>query len=125
MSNDLAQLTTILTTSNYQEWSGNMKSFLQCKGLWKCVKPGALRPEVKMEKKTEVKTDDEGKEKSFYYYVAINQSDVDAWVEDEEKAMGSIRLCLSANIAQQHESLECPALLWEQLKQKYGRPGLP
>ena len=96
-----------LDGTNYQQWASTMQSYLMSQGQWKCVKPSATTPTLK--------TEDGGN---------TTQEDIDAWHEDEEKALGNIHLCLHFTIGAQYSEYELPATLWATLKEKYGSPGL-
>ena len=75
-----SSLTTLVPTlngaSNYQEWAALMKSFLQSQGKWRL-----------MNKTRPAKVEGEDSEA------------VDNWDDNNDQAIGSIRLRLSPNIA--------------------------
>jgi len=120
MSSTLQTLIPVLNSTNYQDWSGKMQSFLMSTGQWKCTKPDATAPELEVE---EVR--DEGEDTKVLYKKIFNQSDINDWQEDSDKALGNIRLRLSASILDQFVEVQNPASLWEKLKDKYGAPGMP
>ena len=108
MSSQLTNLVPVFDGTNYQQWVAAMQSFLMSQGQWKWVKPGADVPdEVKVEGNV------------------TNAAEITSWLEDAEKAMGNIRLCLHHTIGYQFNSEESPAALWLTLKKKYGAPGMP
>ena len=78
MSSQLTNLVPVFDGTNYQQWTAAMQSFLMSQGQWKCDKDGADVPaEVKVEGNV------------------TNAADIVSWLEDAEKAMGNIRLCLT------------------------------
>ena len=107
MSSQLTNLVPILDGTNYQQWVATMQSFLVSQGQWKCVKEGAdIPPKIKVEDSV------------------TNTAEIVSWLEDAEKAMGNICLCLHHTIGYQFKSEENPATLWKTLKKKYGVPGI-
>ena len=96
MSSQLTSFVPVLDGTNYQQWASAMQSYLMSQGQWKCVKPGATVPVLKTEATSEDK-------------VTGTQEDIDAWHEDEEKALGNIRLCLHFTIGAQYSEYELPA----------------
>ena len=46
MSSQLTNLVPVLDSTNYQQWSATMQSFLMSQGQWKCTKPGAAAPGI-------------------------------------------------------------------------------
>ena len=108
MSSQLTNLVPVFDGTNYQQWVAAMQSFLMSQEQWKCVKPGADVPD-------EVKVEDS----------VMNAAEIASWLEDAEKAMGNICLCLHHTIGYQFNSEESPAALWQTLKKKYGAPGMP
>ena len=109
MSSQLTNLIPILDGTNYQQWASAMQSFLMSQGQWKCVKTDAAPPTIQEETKVQA---------------AVTSNDVAAWLEDAEKAMGNICLRLHHTIGSQFNEVDNPAYLWEQLKEKYGSPGI-
>ena len=107
MSSQLTNLVPVFDGTNYQQWTAAMQSFLMSQGQWKCVKDGADAP-------TEVKV--EGS--------VTNAAEIVSFLEDAEKAMGNICLCLHHTIGYQFNSIENPAELWQTLKKKHGVPGI-
>ena len=94
MSSQLTNLVPVFHGTNYQQWTAAMQSFLMSQGQWKCVKDSANVPaEVKVEGSV------------------TNAADIVSWLEDAEKAMGNIRLCLHHTIGYQFNSEENPASL--------------
>ena len=84
-----------------------MQSFLMSQGQWKYVKDGADVP-------AEIKVEDS----------VTNTAEITSYLEDTEKAIGNIRLCLHHTIGYQFNSEENPAALWQTLKKKHGVPGI-
>ena len=89
-----------------------MQSYLMSQGQCKCVKPGATAPVTTSVDRTDGTTITEG------------ERDRLDWLEDAEKALGNIRLCLHHTITYQYNDEEKPAKLWSNLKAKYGAPGI-
>ena len=116
MSSQLTNLVPVLDGTNYQQWATAMQSFLMSQGQWKCVKRDAVVPTVG----TTEELLEEGKVK----VVVTGQAEYDAYAEDAEKALGNIRLRLHHTIGSQFNEVDNPAYLWEQLKEKYGSPGI-
>jgi hypothetical protein len=54
----------------------------------------------------------------------INQGDLDGWVKNAEKVLGSIRLCLEESIVYQYKKIEMPQALWQALEKAYRQSGL-
>jgi hypothetical protein len=116
MTSQLTSLVPILDGTNYQEWSAKMTSFLMSQKQWKTVRgvsgylPGCgPDPEAK-----------DGKAKT----VVIDQSAYDDWKDLSEQALGNIRLRLHFNIGYQFNEADDPKVLWEELKTRYGTPGI-
>ena len=118
MSSQLTNLVPMLNGTNYQQWSTAMQSFLMSQGQWKCTKPRASAP-----KATTTETEAEG-EPSTSVTATIGKGDLTSWIEDAEKALGNIRLRLHHTIGYQFTKVATPALLWENLKNRYGAQGL-
>jgi len=112
MSSNLTSFVPVLDGTNYQKWATAMQAYLMSLGQWKTTKEGATVPNLVTTKLDGVETGN-------------NQSDIDAWNETAEKAVGNICLRLSESIGSQFTSVEDPAEIWESLKEKYGSPGMP
>ena len=54
MSSQLTNLVLVLDSTNYQQWSAAMQSFLMSQGQWKCTKDGADAPTITTTTTTEV-----------------------------------------------------------------------
>ena len=105
----------MLDGTNYQQWSSSMQSYLMSQGQWKCAKESAAPPTPVL------KTEGSGGDATEF---VNNQDDIDAWMDDAEKALGNIRLRLHHTISYQYNNIDSPSTLWETLKAKYGSPGL-
>jgi hypothetical protein len=110
MSSQLTTFVPVLDGTNYQQWASQMQSYLMSQGQWKCTR-GAPAPELKHEK--------DGKTVG-----TATQEDVDSWDNDCERALGNIRLRLHHTIGSQYGTTDHPADLWDELKEKYGSPGM-
>ena len=113
MSSSLNQFVPVFNGTNYREWAPAMQAYLMSAGQWKATKPSALPPaaiSIKDEAGTEV---------------VSNQSEINDWEENAEKAMGNIRLRLNENIRAQYLTEEYPSTLWNKLHDKYGVVGIP
>ena len=120
MSSQLTNLVPMLNSTNYQQWSAAMQSFLMSQGQWKCTKPGAVAPGVTT---AEAKPEAEG-EPSTSVTATVSKEDLASWNEDAEKALGNIRLHLHHTIGYQFNEVATPAFLWQALKNRYGAQGL-
>src|SRR5882762_7295705 len=116
MSSQLTNLVPVLDGVNYQQWASAMQSFLMSQGQWKCTKLSATTPVVTGKGKGKDKDEPEGPE--------VTESDLAAYLEDAEKALGNIRLRLHHTIAYQFDSYSDPAVLWYALSQKYAKQGI-
>ena len=111
MSSQLTSFIPILDGTNYQQWASSMQSYLMSQGQWKCVKTGATAPVLKSEATSEDK-------------FTGTQEEIDSWHEDEEKALGNIRLRLHFTIRAQYSEYEFPATLWATLCYERSPSGL-
>jgi hypothetical protein len=113
MTSQLTSLVPILDGTNYQEWSAKMTSFLMSQKQWKTIRgvsgyPPGTGPDPKTKGKT----------------IITEQSLYDDWKDLKEQALGNIRLRLHFNIGYQFNEADDPKVLWEELKTRYGTPGI-
>src|SRR6267378_3030946 len=120
MSSQLTNLVPVLDGTNYQQWASAMQSFLMSQGQWKCTKLSATTPVVTGKGKGKETKDDEAEPEG----PEVTESDLAAWLEDAEKALGNIRLRLHHTIAYQFDAYSDPAVLWYALSQKYAKQGI-
>ena len=113
MSSTLDKFVPILDGTNYRDWAPAMQAYLMSAGQWKVVKPNAICPAA-----IKVKNEDN-------IEIVSNQSEINDWEQDAEKAMGNIRLRLTRTIASQYLTEEKPTNLWAKLNDKYGTVGIP
>src|SRR5580693_5102800 len=111
MSSQLTTFVPVMDGTNYQTWASKMQSYLMSQGQWKCVRGVSLLPGCVRDKDTKVVSID-------------NQELYDQWMELCEKCVGNIRLRLHHNIGHLHNATEKPQSLWNELKEKYGSPGV-
>ena len=120
MSSQLTNLILVPDSTNYQQWSATMQSFLMSQGQWKCTKPGAVAPGVTT---AEAEPEAEG-EPSTSVTATTGKEDLASWNKDTEKALGNIRLCLHHTIGYQFNEVATPAFLWQALKNRHSTQGL-
>ena len=115
MSSQLTNLVPIFDGTNYQQWASCMQSFLMSQGQWKVTKPGSMPPKLK------VSVVGEGDDAVA---TTTGEEEVAKWEEDCDKALGNIRLRLHHHIAQQFNDKDDPSVLWYDLRERYGAPGI-
>jgi len=110
-------LVPVLDGTNYQDWAAAMQSFLMSQGQWKVISRPGPQYIYKAEDLEKDKTPKAGA-------IAENVEIVEAWNDIDDKALGNIRLRLNSNIRQLFKDMDISVTLWEQIKSKYGKPGL-
>ena len=117
MSSQLTNLVLVLDSTNYQQWSAAMQSFLMSQGQWKCTKPGATAPGVTT---AEAEPEAEGEPSTSVTATTTGKEELASWNKDAEKALGNIHLRLHHTIGYQFNEVATPAFLWQALKNRYG-----
>ena len=117
MSSNLTSLVPVLDGTNYQDWAAAMQSFLQSQGQRKVISRPGPSPVYK-----EGETEKDGTPKAGV--VATNVDSIEDWNDTDDRALGDIRLRLNSNIRQLLKDMDLAVTLWEQIKEKYGKPGL-
>ena len=121
MSSTLASFVPVLDGTNYQAWVGPMQSYLMAQGQWVACKN--LRPVAAT--KTTTTTNEDGE--TITIVEPVGEESAKATEEFEEKnskAVGNIRLRLHHTIAYQFNDVEYAKTLWDELKKKFGQPGI-
>ena len=103
-----------MDSTNYQQWSAAMQSFMS-QGQWGCTSKEGAPPTVVLELDASDKWTGKFTE---------GAADYKAWLKDREKALGNIRLHLHHNIGYQYNEVNNPYDLWKTLKGKYGKVGV-
>ena len=102
MSNSLQNFVPVLDGSNYRCWAELMKAYLQQQGVWLIIDLPAGIEEPSLA--------EDGK----------NRSEVMEWHQMQAKAMGSIRLRLSVEVARIVRDKATAKALWDTLGNTYG-----
>lgn len=112
MSDNVTATVPVLDGNNWVSWSETMEAFLSSKGLWRIVsrvdRPEPISPR-------------EGSDGSI-----CNQDDIDArqtkidnWDDDNERAMGTIRLRLTPTITQVIKGETTAKAMWKALSDSH------
>ena len=116
MTSTLSTFMPVLDRTNYQQWSGMMKSYLMAQGQWAVIKTSKPTP-------TSITTCGEGED--IKDITITDMKEVIEFDEKNSKALGNIRLHLHYTIVYQYNDEDSTAELWDALSEKYGKPGLP
>jgi hypothetical protein len=118
-----SQLTSLVPTlngsGNYQEWSTQMKAYLQSQSAWRVLSKECPNPTT-TSKPVESGS---GEEASITMMDSTNEADIEKWEDANSKAIGCMRLRLHPSISYKHNKLEKAGELWDALKEEYGAPG--
>jgi hypothetical protein len=118
-----SQLTALVPTlngsGNYQEWSTQMKAYLQSQGAWRVLIKECPNPT----KTTTPVESGSGESQSITMMESTNDAEIEKWEDTNSKAVGCMRLRLHPSISYKHNALEKAGELWETLKEEYGAPG--
>jgi hypothetical protein len=118
-----SQLTTLVPTlngsGNYQEWSTQMKAYLQSQSAWRVLTKECPNPTT-TSKPVETGS---GEEASITMMDSTNEAEIEKWEDANSKAIGCMRLRLHPSISYKHNKLEKAGELWDALKEEYGAPG--
>ena len=128
MTSNLASFVPVLTSaSEYPAWAPAMENFLAAQGLWRKMlhsrpnEPIEATEAVPATRTTPAIPAVEGTDPD----VATGMWDrIESWEENNSKALGSMRLRLHPEIAYQHREVLVAKFLWNELKDKFGSPGL-
>src|SRR5579872_3188335 len=137
MSSALTQFTEVLKgAGNFQQWASKMKNYLQSQKQWRLMH--AMRPTEKYPllegealqlaeaevAKMKGKRTDQPDPRFNYDVTPENQSDIDEWEDNNEAALGNIRLRLADEISYKHKNEISAERLWRVLEREYGTPGI-
>ncbi|KAF5329834.1 hypothetical protein D9758_018347 [Tetrapyrgos nigripes] len=151
MSSGSSFMSTVpeLTGPNYTIWASKSKSWLQSQGIayvLNTLKPGeiqivgstspVLAPPTAPARTTGSTTaasaaaaaaaeegSDTGSEVSSPHFIAAASGNVADWEKDNDKAMGVIKLRVTQAISAKIENITTARVMWDTLKDLYGRPG--
>jgi len=123
----------VLKGDNYRIWARKMTAYLQVKGLYKYMCDSFIAPlDLNITELTQMNahdwdaTNDDGTPiaipAAIQALVDQRQNYLD-WLEDNEKARGSITLRLSNSIMEIFENVINARTLWIALRQRYGDTG--
>src|SRR5258705_784067 len=87
MSSNLHSYVPALEGPNYSDWEAKMQSFLMSVSQWKCVKADAAAPDPILAYRATSSKDEEDT-----VGMISNQSEINDWYQDAEKALGNICL---------------------------------
>ena len=114
MTTQLTSLIPTLDGTNYIKWAHNMKSYLQNQGYWRKMN----KPCPKLTKSAEATSESASDE------VIGNEEEIEAWEENNDKAVGSIHLRLFHTLQHKYQGLLVASTLWKQIEKDYGSPGV-
>jgi hypothetical protein len=118
-----SQLTALVPTlngsRNYQEWSTQMKAYLQSQGAWRVLTKECPNPT----KTTTPIESGSGEDPSITMMESTNKAEIEKWEDANSKAIRCMRLHLHPSISYKHNALEEAGKLWDALKEEYGAPG--
>ena len=102
MSNSLQNLVPVLDGANYRRWADLMKAYLQSQGVWILIElpDGFTEPTQATD--------------------GSNRAEILEWIQMQSKAMGSIRLRLSVEVAQLVRTKTTAKSIWNTLYGLYG-----
>jgi len=128
MSNSLTQLIPGFNGTNYMTWGPAMKNYLLSQGQWRnaIIKP--FPEKIYPQKEVTTKGPNGGEDVITLVddlsQNHLNYDDIESWIENNDKARGSIMLWLHNVITERFYMEEHASSIWEALEKEYGKPGI-
>ena len=107
-----------------------MKNYLLSAGQWRQMAKEKPEPDYPYHDVEVTTTGSDGKptteimSKADFSQDLKNQTEIDSWDNNNNKARGNIMLCLHSVVAQKYYTSEVALTIWEGIMAEYGKPGI-